>query len=374
MKIAIFDLQHFEMLHVIHNIFDDPEYEITFFTKNKVHTKIQNSVLDDRQYETLILENFDTREEFYKTCKNYIIQEQVEAIHLNTIDQDYKLVWNLIKTLDIPITLTIHNINTWLRPPFTLNKIALKNYYYRYKILSKSKAIILQEELFINYIKTHNLYKKEVSIIPHTLKTKDYHHKANEHLRIAIPGTIDGNNRRNYRFALSAIEKINHLKPNIKFVFIGGIVSSEGNKIFQLINKLINKGCNIEHKFNPNSNQIFDHEMSICDVVFMPVNINFKYEGITEIYGRTKVTGVLYDMMRFQKPGIIPTEHVVPPTMKSSIITYSTEQDFITTILDLENNKPQLSQLIKNASENAEYYSKKSIKSRFLPWYKELIP
>jgi hypothetical protein len=373
MKIAIFDIQHFEMVHVIHNIFNDSNYSITFLTNNNIYTKIKNSSLGSQPHNVVNIDNFDNREEFYTACKNYIVEHKIDAVHFNTIDEDYKLVWNLIKNITVPVTLTIHNINTWLRPPFTLNRHALKNYYYRYKIVSKTKAIVLQEEIFIDYVKKHKLYTKEISVIPHTLKTFDNIHSANEHLRVAIPGSIDGNNRRNYQFALSAIEKINQLNSNITFVFLGKILSAEGEKIFEKISNLKNNGCNIEHKYDPISNKTFDDELNNCDLVFMPVKIHFKYEGIPEIYGQTKVTGVLYDMMRFQKPGIIPIEHVVPPTMESSILTYSNEDDFITQILELDKNKEKLNQLINNAKENSEYYSAASIKNRVLPWFKKLL-
>ena len=42
------------------------------------------------------------------------------------------------------------------------------------------------------------------------------------------------------------------------------------------------------------------------DIVFLPLIVETKYEGITEIYGQSKVTGVLYDLMRFQKPCLVP--------------------------------------------------------------------
>lgn len=372
-KLALFDLQHYEMINVLISIFSDPNFSIVFFTSKKIANKIKETTHEDLKYEFVIYEDFSSAKSFFNSCEEYILKNRIEAIHFNTIDRDYNLVWKLIKNTNIHTTATIHNINTWLNTPFTLNKIALKNYYHRKKILSKTKAIVVTEELFISYIRDKKLYTKDILTLPYTLKSKDINHKINKHLRIAIPGAIDGNNRRNYKFALSVIEKINHLNPNLKFVFIGGVVGSEGEQVFQHINDLINKGCNIEHKFNPNSNQLFENEMSTCDVVFMPVKINFKYEGINEIYGKTKVTGVLYDMMRFQKPGIIPKEHVIPPTITTSIITYTNEEDLIEKILTLENNKELLAKYLTYAKSNSEHYSTSSIKKRFLPKYVELF-
>jgi hypothetical protein len=372
MKIAIFDFMHFEMVHVLHNMFNGSSHQIVFFTNNNILNKIKNSNLGNLSYGVVNKDIYNSREEFYKACEKYIIKNHIDLVHFNTIDEDYKLVWHLIKNINVPITLTVHNINTWLSPPFTLNRVALSNYYYRKRIVNKSKGLILQEDIFINYVNHKKLYKKPISVIPHTLKTIDNQHKENEHLRIAIPGSIDGNNRRNYQFALSAIEKISKINPEIKFVFLGKILSAEGEKIFNQISILKSKGCNVEHKYDPTTNKIFDDELNNCDIVFMPVKIHFKYEGIPEIYGQTKVTGVIYDMMRFQKPGIIPIEHVVPTTMESSILTYFNEEDFINQVLGLDKSKEKLNQLINKAKENSEYYSIESIKSRVLPFF-ELV-
>lgn len=373
MRVAVYDSQHFEMIHVIHNILDRDSIKVAFFTNKLIEEKIRNSKLGDKKFSTIIKEKYDNLNSFHQDCLNYIKSENIDLVIFNTIDYNYKEVWTFIKKINIPFVVTIHNINTWLKPPLTLNKTALKYYYYRHKIVSKSSGLILQEELFINYVKKHKLYKKPIAIVPHTLKESEREiTETNKNLKIAIPGAIDGYNRRNYKFCLSAIEKTHKLNPNIEYVFLGKVKTKQGEEIYNKIKELKNNGCNVKQLYDEKSNTLFDSEMRSCDIVFMPVNISFKYEGIPETYGQTKVTGVLYDMMRFQKPGIIPDEYAVPPTMKSSIITYSSENDFITQILDLEKNREKLNQLINNAKENSEYYSADSIRNRVLPWFENI--
>jgi glycosyltransferase involved in cell wall biosynthesis len=373
MNIAIFDIQHFEMVHVLHHVFDAPSNNITFLTNKSIFSKLKNSSLGDKAYTAIVKEDYPSTSEFLSSCYKHIETNKIDAVIFNTIDEDYREVWRFIKKLNIPFFITVHNVNTWLNPPITFNLHALKNYYHRKKILQKSRGLIVQEELFIDYIQQNKLYTKPITAVPHTLNEKQITAHKNNFLRIAIPGAIDGNNRRDYTFCLSAIEKIGKKNPEITFVFIGQIYYQEGESVYAKIVALQNKGYNILHKFDITSNKLFDNEMEQCDIVFMPVKVNTKYEGIPEIYGQTKVTGVLYDMMRFQKPGIIPIEHVVPPTMKSSVLTYSSEDEFVNKILELDKNKSTINDLLKNAIENSQYYSKESIKSRFLPWYKKVI-
>jgi glycosyltransferase involved in cell wall biosynthesis len=368
MNIAIFDIQHFEMVHVLHHVFDASSNNITFLTNKSIFSKIKNSSLGDKAYTAIVKEDYPSTSEFLSSCYKHIETNKIDAVIFNTIDEEYREVWRFIKKLKMPFFITIHNVNTWLNPPITFNLHALKNYYHRKRILQKSKGLIVQEELFIDYIQQNKLYTKPITAVPHTLNDKQITAPENNFLRIAIPGAIDGNNRRDYNFCLSAIEKIGKKNPQITFVFIGQIYYQEGENVYAKIVALQNKGYNILHKFDITSNKLFDNEMEQCDIVFMPVKVNTKYEGIPEIYGQTKVTGVLYDMMRFQKPGIIPIEHIVPPTMKSSIIQYKGEDDLVNKIIELDSSKHRLIELRNSAIKNSEYYSRGKIKERFTNW------
>ena len=366
MKLAIFDLQHFEMIHVLLQVLSNKENSILLFTNSKIVQKIKN-LEESFEFELINLDDFKSFYEFYNKCADVIFTNKIDIVIFNTIDREYNLAWKLIKKIPSKVFITIHNVNTWLNPPLTFNYIALKNYYFRSRMLKKTTGIIVTEDLFIKYIEDNKLYNKKILALPFTLNTKNYHHEPNKELRVAIPGTIDGNNRRNYEFAISVIKKIHKIDNSIKFIFLGPVVAKEGQEVFSKISYLINEGLNIEHKFDIQSNRIYENEMIKCDVVFTPVVVNFKYEGINEIYGKTKVSGVLYDMMRFQKIGIIPVEHVVPPTMITSIITYHGEVDLIEKLIELNKNRDKLKNYLKCAQVNSIYYSKAKVKERFLP-------
>jgi hypothetical protein len=372
MNIAIFDLQHFEMVHVLHHVFNSPENTITFFTNKNLLNKIKNSSLSASSYFSVAEEDSGSIDEFFFKCAAIVKEKKIEVIICNTIDVHYKSTRNFIEQLNIPVFVTIHNINTWLKPPFTLNTVALKNYYYRRKILSKTSGIIVQEELFIDYVKNQTNYKKPVFALPHTLKEKETPMPKNDKLVVAIPGAIDGH-RRDNDFSLSVIEKICSKNKNVRFVFIGGIVGHLGEKIFARMQELKQKGCDILHYYDPSSNKVFDEQMSNCDIVFLPLIVETKYEGITEIYGTSKVTGVLYDLMRFEKPCIVPYTLIIPPTMRNSVVSYENENTFVDLVLGLEQNRTKVTQLLNNAKENSDYYTVGNIKERFLGKFTSLL-
>ncbi len=372
MNVAIFDLQHFEMVHVLHHVFDSPLNNISFFTNQNLVNKIKSSTLASSKFSVVVTDNSDSIDDFLKVCLDHISKNNIEVIVFNTIDIHYKNTWSFIKQLKIPVFITIHNINTWLKPPFTLNKKALSFYYYRKKMVAKTAGLIVQEELFIDYVKNKTNYKKPVFALPHTLKEKETPFPKNSKLVVAIPGGIDGH-RRNNDFSLSVIEKVSAKNKNIQFVFIGSIIGVLGQRIFEQMQELNKKGCDILHYYDENSNKVFDEQMSACHIVFLPLIVETKYEGITEIYGATKVTGVLYDLMRFEKPCIVPHDLIIPPTMQNSIVSYKNEDSFVNLLLDLEANRNKITELITNAKTNSEYYTVEKIKGRFLKKFTALI-
>jgi hypothetical protein len=372
MNIAIFDLQHFEMVYVWHRVLGDPKNNIHFFINQNILSKIIKSGIPASEYNALAVDDFQNIDDFFNACLKHTREHNIDAIVLNTVDVHYKSTWKFVKQLSIPVFITIHNINTWLNPPFTLNRKALGYYYYRKKMIARSGGIILQEELFIDYVKNNTGYKKPLFAFPYTLNDKQTPLPSNSKLVVAIPGAIDGH-RRDNDFSLSVIKKVSAKNKNVQFVFLGGIVGHLGEKIYEQMNQLQREGCDILHFYDKNSNVIFDEQMSNCDIVFLPLIVETKYEGITEIYGKTKATGVLYDLMRFQKPCLAPEALVIPPTIRNCVISYKNENDFVDMIIDLETNRPKVIQLLNNAKVNSEYYTVEKIKERFLGKFTALL-
>lgn len=366
MKVVIYDSRHYEMVNVLFRIFGE-EHQILFLITETIYNKLRTASEKDIEKHSFVIQNANqSSKDYFKKCSDEHEKFQPDLCIFNTIDKDYKEVWRFIKDLSAPYAVTIHNINTWLNPPFTLNRIALKNYFFRKKILGNSFALIVQEELFVNYIKNKKLYKKPILAIPHTLKEFEAGKNNNQKIVIAIPGAIDGV-RRDIDLALDVIEEVHKRSDQFTFVFTGNVIGYLGEPIWERAKGLQKKGLDIQQFYDPGSNKVFDEQMKRCDLIFLPLVVKTKFEGIPEIYGTTKVTGVIYDMMRFCKPGIVPAEMVIPPTMSDSILSYKNKKELIEMIVSLANSKTRLEELKSLAEKNSSYYTIGEIRERVLP-------
>lgn len=368
MKIVIYDTQHYEMVNVLFNIFDIEGNELLLLIDEKVYRKLSNnaSTADKIRRQQFVIKQNGNSMSFYSECEHRTKEFSPDFMVMNTIDKDYKLLWRFLKKVNFPYLVTLHNINTWLNTPFTLNSKALSNYYYRNKIVRKSTLLAVQEELFTKFIKDHKLYSRKVVTIPHTLKEVESTQVENKKIRVSLPGAIDGW-RRNYDFALEVIEKVNDKSDQFQFIFLGQVIGNEGEKYFERIKELQKRGLEVEHYYDEKSNVTFDKQMQTSDLVFLPLKVNTKYEGINEIYGTTKVTGVIYDMMRFAKPGVVTSEMVIPPTMSSSLLPYDSADQLVEILISLSSNRENLMELKKKAALNSEYYRLENIRNRLLP-------
>jgi len=374
MRIVIYDTQHYEMVNVWSNIFNHQDNQLLYLINEKIQKKLFANTKSHEKASTIhfVLKDASNVNDFYKKCDEQTAIFKPDLVIMNTIDSEYKSVWNYLKKLNAPYCITIHNIHTWLKPPFTLNRKALLNYFFRKKMIAHSRFIVVQEELFIDYIKLNKLYRRNVFAVPHTIREFETILTDNSKIRVAIPGGIDGV-RRDYNFTKEIIEEISKISSQFQFIFLGKVIGPIGIEVWKKIEELKLRGVDIEHHYDDNSNLIFDEQMRKSDIVFLPLNVDTKFEGIHEIYGTSKVTGVIYDMMRFSKPGIVPVKMKIPPTMKDGLISYESKKQLIDFFISLKNDKGYLLKLKKGAIDNSSYYNVENVRNRVLISIKENI-
>lgn len=370
-KILLFDLQHYEMMNVWLSIFSGQEYQLHLMTSKGIAERVQIKNIN-RNIGFTILEDFSSFQEFLNDFKHK--NPNPDLIIFNTIDRQYRLMYKFIRQFtSSKIIVTIHNLNTWLKPPLTLNRTALSNYRWRAGILKNTHGIVVQEEEFIPYVKTTKHKYKHITAVPHTFPEDFRESDIQDSLKIAIPGAIDGNMRRNYNDCIQIIEFLSEINKNISFTFAGPVSPPYGTEIQSKLMLLIENGIKINFVYDPSSNIPFDEAIHDCNLILMPVNVHTRYEGIPEEYGRTKVTGVMYDAMRFRKPLLLPANIVVPKTIKSSTLSYQSPQVAAKIISSFITQPETLAELQKNSLKNATYYSLENIQKRVLPYIDEIL-
>jgi len=159
---------------------------------------------------------------------------------------------------------------------------------------------------------------------------------------IAVPGYIDMK-RRDYSLVFRVLEKLkSQLTSKIIVKFLGKPVKKAGYEILAKLKGLNSKNLEIITHNNRLDQRDFKVEMVNSTLLLSPLTINTRYDLYKEVYGQTKASGIEDDIIRYQKPVIIPEMYNCSELIQPFLIKYGNEDELFTLLLDISNHKLKL--------------------------------
>jgi hypothetical protein len=281
------------------------------------------------------------------------------------------------------INLIIHNVDVWSRFDLIYN---LSNFLYsglksniiysfkKYLIYPYWRKRLLQKVLSSGgkLVVLSNVIKEELSnfvseekleVIPFSVFNERTVDKSgnNRLLRICIPGMVSAV-RRDYYSVFEALEsELDFFRDKIELILLGKVLSNEeGERVIKRADELISRGLKITY-FNQGFIPFdeFEDQFSRSDIVLG--NMNVFLEKLNSVYGKTKETGFTFTMIRFAKPGICISGYNLMDELKSSVLFYTSPEEFKSIIRDLLLRKGMLAELKNEARKNSLLFTPKAI-------------
>lgn len=258
---------------------------------------------------------------------------EVQYSFLNTIYSDFDDTLTWLNTFSYGhIVLTIHNANFWLmkgkryklfkRPRNEQHKDMLR-------LIELSKSILVLSNNVKKYIVKKYKPKKNIVVFPYSVYEGFKGRSLDHCITIAVPGVIE-RTRRDYELILSVFKQLDTKKFKLKL--LGPPIGEYGNGIVAKCVELKNKGYLIDLLEDP---KYFEHEISDATVILAPINIHTSFAGIEETYGVSKESGVIFDVVRYAKPAILPKSLHVPADISNAILRYKTANELKGQIVSL---------------------------------------
>ena len=367
MTVLLIENMHFEVAFSISKIFLCAGHSVVLYVNEKICTSFHeayNYKLPQRLriYTTkAFLGSAKEIDDVLKIAYNH----EIDLLFISTLQEKFSAFYQLIKRIRKPKILTIHNINTWLSPSNRLvNPKKIIRSKYRQAILREIDAINVISVTLKEYIEQELQYKKlPVIYLPslageHSNSTSE----KNTKLKIIVPGSIDGR-RRNYDILFDAFAKLKEQYDLFEVVLLGKLYYSSPSSITEklnytfsrvvkienfhtthnqntgrylnAINYLKNNGLSIHYYQNYVTESEFDKQMRSGDLILSPTQILTKYDGQDELYGKSKCSGNVNDMIKYRKPLLVPANLKIPSELIPGCILY-------------ENLEKELSNLISN--------------------------
>ena len=227
---------------------------------------------------------------------------------------------------------------------------------YRLEIIVHSEG---QKEALIEYS-----CKSPITVFPFAIyEGMEDNSQSNELLTICIPGVIT-QAKRDYLGLFKALQQNSEtLSDRIFLDLLGYISDREKESMGIAIANLIDSGYKVHYHDSFVYGKEFDRAIANCDLL---LNNQFISKNSTEVYGKTKESGMIFNMLRAAKPGILPKEYNVSSEFQDCSLFFDSYPHLIEIVTEVLDNPAQLKQLKAAAKELSVRYLPKNLYSRLM--------
>lgn len=344
-RIAIIEIDsHPEVLRNTLAIFSRLPVTCEIFVVRKIWEEAGVNA-DDYRFNVHIVEKKAQINAFFKTKINII--NQCDVVFFYTLATHYKIFTRL--PVAPPKVLLVHNANSYLKSfsnlfvklsffyirkdiaYILLDVLFRLDLYYRAKLLKeKIDYFCFPSERITTYVKENNYIPKE-KIVPEfpLVYTKFKHRPPPGKVTIAIIGNIE-KRRRNYDIVYQAFANLSDkLESEVELLLLGRPIGYYGRSTIKRFKKL-NRGHFKVTAFNAFIPQdTFEAYIEKTHFLIIPAYKRTHYKLFKELYGYTKISGNVNDMITYSKPAIIPSSYPLPANLESVAETYESKGDLI---------------------------------------------
>ncbi len=240
-----------------------------------------------------------------------------------------------------------------------LRKKIVSNYDASYKlsIIVHSEG---QRETLIRY-----LCKQPIIVFPFAIyEGMDDSSILGQPLRICIPGVISQAKRDYLGLFKYLQENSARFRHRISLHLLGYVSDREKAEMQLAIADLVATGYKVAYYNSFVYGQEFDAAIAGCDLL---LNNQFISKNNTEIYGQTKESGMIFNMLRAAKPGLLPRQYNVSSEFHNSSVFFDDYEHLMQVIEMLLDDRRLLDDL---------KFSAKRLSDRYLPdnLYPRLVP
>ena len=349
----------------------DPNNEIIVYTLPSIEKALLENGLPNNSRLVILEENHSL-----KKLLDEAEDIAFDRIHICTIFDNY-LEFGQFKPQTKEVYFHVHQIEEWYNDDFdrAINTLvpSLKNkdqnrQYSRIIARAVRDYLIyrpIRKKMLENFEKNYNLKlivhsegqkealeeyscKSPITIFPFAIYEgmKDSS-RDNKMLRICIPGVIT-QAKRDYLSLFEALEKsADVLKDRIDLYLLGYVTDREKDEMGGAIQQLIDSGYKVLYHDTFVYGEEFDRAIANCDLL---LNNQFISKNSTEVYGKTKESGMIFNMLRAAKPGLLPREYNVSAEFNDCTLFFDSYDHLISLIGDIVDN-PQKLERLKDAAQ-----------------------
>jgi hypothetical protein len=339
MTISFIELDfHFDSVDGFCRIFEHTEHQLNIFIKPEIFERIKHQSYV-KKYKWFFCQNMSRT----KFLSEYIREINcADCIFINTIANEfgayvkadfkrptisrthnaYKLLdpWNHLRIYATPLYF-------WKAFSYFVREIVWNGFwYYRPKLIRKIDYFIFPDDGITSFVLSKGLISPQ-KVLP-SLSLKVYEPvysrspSPDQYFRITIIGSVD-QRRRNYEPVVEAFQLLTPLlnRP-VTLSLLGRSTGKYAGEVIQKLKRLESDNFKLESFTEVVPQDVFDAVMAKTQLILSPVNLKNSTEIFGEIYGQTKISGSLLDVLRFPKITILPAGYNLDGIFKNFFDQY----------------------------------------------------
>lgn len=204
------------------------------------------------------------------------------------------------------------------------------------KMLSLADGYVVLDSSLSQTIQELEMTDKKVYCLPMVFEKRESKNCTcnADRLNLVITGGVE-RDRKDYDVVVRVLGSLGQMCARIRIVLLGNADNPYGRTIVGKLKELTGQGLTLVSYEGYVGNDTFDLEMYRADCVLAPVQVHTKNEQFDEVYGRTKMTGIVGDMIKYAVPAIVPSDLNMPKELEGSFLTYSSDSELGSHIVDL---------------------------------------
>ncbi|MEP7257121.1 MAG: hypothetical protein ABI687_02010 [Flavitalea sp.] len=365
MNIVIFEMEHFETAYTLIRLFDMPGNQITIYTNESCNSKFHEFFGNEYRHCSwaVQLPQETNRQVILRMFRSFR-SSAPDLLFYGTISNNHLLHALMIRrSAPLRTILTLHDINSMFDFPFRPRIKIIARYLGKKALIKYIREFNVIVETMTGYLRNRLPQNK----IVHTVPGAVFEHDAprliiSGPIRMVIPGTID-KSRRDYKQVFELLNLAERIDLPIEAVLLGEAFGEYGKEIIQQA-KNWPRGCtSVKYYLSTVDQAEFDREMRSAQVALIPSVVeSISPYGVKEIYGATKSSGSIGDVIRHARPFILPERLALPEAMEAGSFRYEKLEDIIDLLKSLHRNPIEYESWQEKALQCSQHYTIENVR------------
>lgn len=322
MHVGIQESEHFEGVYPVIRLFDNGQHTISLFVNRYVKEKLLDLLgADAHRYNWVVQEEGESGFHFCRRMRREILSRNIQLVYLNTVSRHHLWYALWLPFSRVRTILTVHDVNCLFKARMGFRPRAFAQFLGKKWLCDKVAAFNTVSETVKPYLEMQCRKDQEVYTIPGAVYEQAIvPEPTTPPLRIVVPGSIDPK-RRDYHKVLELAELLRD-EP-VEIVLLGGGNSAYTRSIWQ---QCTSAGLANLVWFEKSiiAQDRFDDWLNKAHFIWIPSVIETEIcAGIREVYGITKSSGNIFDIIKHARPFLYPEGLVIPAELVHSGYQYA---------------------------------------------------